>query len=354
MSIFRSLVWLALGALLLSRAEAQQAGLRTVNVERFGVRVEVPAAWQLVDWAHNDRAFVLRLPQESGSLVGFVACELAVAPASLAEFQRRHEASNEQEQRREGGPRRRLIRNEMEPVEQVDADRPEGELPDSWLVSTWQYEGDERGVWFETRVRVIRHDTLYTFILSSDEAHFEAYRLDFEQMLREAKFSAPQTGVRRMPGGLWMQRDFRFALRLPDAWKPAFAPHDKALLFATGQTHEVFTDNLLVLAGPRKPLDLAALKESMAADLAQLDAQAEVARCEVVPHGPGSALESVIHTRRGPFTITVFERRFEAQRRNYEIRFTCLREYFEAHEEELRRTLDSLFEVADEEPQRLL
>lgn len=333
--------------------QAQQATMRSVHVDRFGIRVEVPAAWELVDWAHHDRAFVLRLPQEESSPAGFVACELAVAPQNLAEYQRRHEASDQQEERRDEGPRRRLIHNELEPIDPNHCGAQAEELGQR-LVSTWQYgqAGDDE--WFETRVRVIRDDTLYTFILSSDQAHYDAYRTDFDQMLCDAQFSTPQTGVRRMPGGFWMQRDYRFALRLPEDWKPAFAPHDKALFFATGETHEVFTDNLLVLAGPRRPLDLDALRKSMPEDLAKLDEQAEVAHCEIVPHAEGVALETVIHTKRGPFSITIFERRFEGQRRNYEVRFTCLTDYFEAHEEALRQTLDSLIEVADEEPERLL
>ena len=79
------------------------------------------------------------------------------------------------------------------------------------------------GTWFETRVCLVSHQTLYTFTLTTDEAHYESYRLDFEDMLQSAQFSPPETGLQRLPGGYWLQREYRFALQLPEGWQPAFA-----------------------------------------------------------------------------------------------------------------------------------
>ena len=138
---------------------------------------------------------------------------------------------------------------------------------------------------------MISNGTLYTFSLATDEAHFEAYRLDFEEMLASAVFTPPETGLQRLPGGYWMQRDFRFALRLPPGWKPAFGPDDKALFFATGEAHDVFTDNLLVLAGPIRALDLQLLKETLPSEIVKADEHAKVT-CTIVPQGAAFALET--------------------------------------------------------------
>lgn len=359
--------------------------LRRIEVERFGITVHVPPGWELIDLAHHERAFVLRLPQDPGSRTGYVACELAVAPSSLEEYRRRHAANDAREQVAPDGPRRRLIENRLEPPspasdrvvddrddsaddnDAVDGgeagavgDRAVGDAAaaastavapvDQRLISVWEYqEGDQR--WFEARVRVIHAGTLYTFIVGSDEAHWEAYRPDFDDMLASARFSPPRTGVQRMPGGYWMQRDFHFAMKLPEGWLPTFAPHDQVLFFATGDTHEVFSDNLLVLASRLRPLDLERLAGQLEESIPRLDEAAEVAVCRVIPQGEIEALETVIHTRRGPLEITVIERRFSGALRNYEVKFTCLTESFRRNEAQLRDVLDTFRELRGDLPQ---
>src|SRR5262245_29013904 len=172
-----------------------QDGLRKVEARRYGIQTRVPQAWTLIDWGTNEKAFVLSLPQAKRSSAGQVACELGVAPESLEEFRKRHQANDEAEQKLDE-PRRKLIEN-----------RPAKIAAGQWLVSTWQHT-DEKGTRFEVRARVISHDTLYTFSLTSDEAHYDAYRADFEEMLERAVFTPPETGLQRLPGGYWLQRDF--------------------------------------------------------------------------------------------------------------------------------------------------
>jgi hypothetical protein len=319
-------------------------GLRGVDVRRFGISVRVPQAWNLIDWAANEKAFVLRVPQDAGSMSGLVACELGVAPASLEELQKRHQANDEAEQKQDT-PRRKLLENR---IEKLDPDRygaDKAQHIGQRLVSLWQ-QSDERGASFDLRVRLISHDTLYTFVLASDEAHFDAYRADFEEMLQRATFTPPETGLQRLPGGFWLQRDFRFALQLPSDWQPSFAPHDKVLFFATGASHEAFTDNVLVLASPARPLELAELKESYPAAIKAEDPNAAV-DCKLVPQGEGIALETVIHTQRGAYALTILERRFQGQRRNYEVKFTCETGEFQRIEAELRKSLHSFRELKD-------
>ena len=193
---------------------------------------------------------------------------------------------------------------------------------------------------------MISNGTLYTFSLATDKAHFEAYRLDFEEMLASAVFTPPETGLQRLPGGYWMQRDFRFALRLPPGWKPAFGPDDKALFFATGEAHDVFTDNLLVLASPIRRFDLQRLKETLPSEIAKADEHAKVT-CTIVPQGAAFALETIVRTERGSRNIITIERRFRTPQRIYEVKFTCDADDFKQLEAELRKSLDSFGEVAD-------
>lgn len=344
-------VWLALSVSSHSvrSAHAQGDGRRAVNVERYGISTRAPQAWRLIEWAHDNKAFVLRLPQDSESRVGYVSCELGIAPESLDDYRKRMTESDERPPAEPSG-KRQLTRNQLEPL---DPNRYGAKLTEQLqhrLVSQWDIIEENGTRWYEQAIRVVFDGTLYTFRLTTDEAHFDAYRLDFDEMFAAVKLTPPETGLRRMPGGYWMQRDYRFALQLPAGWRPAFGPNDKALFFATGERHELFTDNLLVLATRVRQLDLDQLKESIPAEVAKTDPKATVT-CQVVRQGGTEAIESVVHTRRGTFELTIIERRFSSTTRTYEVKFTCLREEFEQRQADFRRALDSFVEVV-EEPKR--
>ena len=67
--------------------------------------------------------------------------------------------------------------------------------------------------------------------------------------------------------------------------------------------------------------------------------------CQRVPQGEiGDALETVVETQRGPFRITVLERRYPGRRYNYEIKFTVMTETFEQSADALRESADSFVE----------
>jgi hypothetical protein len=314
---------------------------QVIRCTRYGLTVQAPRGWRLVEQQRHQRAFVLQLPTENNRPSGMVACELGVAPAALVEFQQRYAAADAQQP---ADARRVLTHNAISRVDPERFGLEQAERLGEQLTAVWEYDDPQRGRLYEMRVQLISHDTLYTFVLHAGQDHWEAYRLDFLDMIASAQFTAPETGLRRLPDGFWMQRDFRFALRLPPGWQPAFAPHDNVLLFATGAKHAVFTDNLLVLASPRAALDLQGLHDLLPRQVARDDPQARV-ECRVVQQGDGEALETLIHTQRGGFALTILERRFQGRERNYEVKFTCETEEFRKIETELRRALDSFREV---------
>ena len=149
-------------------------------------------------------------------------------------------------------------------------------------------------------------------------------------------------------------------MRLPAEWKPAFGGSDKALLFAKGDTHKVFTDNLVVHASKPAPLDLDALQKSRPDTWAKADPQAKILECRIVKQNAvkqdagqpavASALETIVQTRRGDLAVTVVERCFCSAQRNYEVIFTVASGDYEKLQHELRKSLDSFQEVTEKEP----
>ena len=79
-----------------------------------------------------------------------------------------------------------------------------------------------------------------------------SYVPEFDEMFAAAKLEPIEIAVTKLAEGYWMQRDFRFALKLPAGWRPAFGPNDRVLFFAVGAAHGLFTDALSVLASPPK------------------------------------------------------------------------------------------------------
>src|SRR3989304_4386940 len=73
-------------------------------------------------------------------------------------------------------------------------------------------------------------------------------------MARSARLSPPDTGLDRTADGYLIQRRQRFALRLPDGWRPSFSPTEDVSFFAVGDVHEVFANSLLV--GRNEPPEL--------------------------------------------------------------------------------------------------
>lgn len=332
--------WLILAVVGLARAGAPAGGaepsasapakaeFQKLDVKRYGVAIEMPADWKVVQEATEDRAFVALLEQGDPDRPGVVACEIAVPPADLKEYQQRIAA-----QARRGPAGRRLIHNEIKPV----AGRHQ-------LESIWEFQTRTSGVWRELKVRVLANDQLYTFTLNADAAHFDRHRGPFDTMARTARLAPPDTGLVRDAHGYVVQRRERFGMRLPEGWKPSFSPTEQVAFFAIGEVHEVFANSALIVANPPQELNFERLIVRVPEELKEEDPACRVLACKTVPQGQRVALETVVETERGPFKITVLERRFRGERGTYEVKFTVRSEDFERLTDPIRKSADSFKE----------
>jgi hypothetical protein len=312
------------------KANARQAA--EFKAPKFGLATEIPAGWSIVAREQEDRVFVALIEQADPDRPGVAACELGLAPESLDEYRTRIDGNS----RRGGRPGGNLTRNQV-----VKDERGER------LETLWEFQPRGGGLWLEFSVRILAHRQMYTFILNVDEATYREARPLFDKLVFGARFSPPNTGADLLlkPTNSWIQREYRFAVDLPEGWSPVLAPSEVALLFANGPAHGVWSDNVLVLAHPHVETDLHELAKQLPARLKEEEPGCEVVSCQVVPQGEGQALETVVRTRRGPFSMTVIERRFRGARLDYEVKFTVESERYEPLAPALRKTLDSFREI---------
>jgi hypothetical protein len=304
---------------------------------RFGLKVALPGSWKLAVREEEDKVFVALIPQADPEKPGVVLCELALAPESLDEYRTRIE----------GGPGRggKLARNEV-------VDSPKGKR----LITVREFRPREGGLWRELSVRVVAHRQMYTFLLNVDDATYPTAKVAFEAMVDTAEFKAPDTGadLASKPENRWLQREFRFTLDLPEGWSPALAPSSLALFYANAAAHGIWADNVLVLAAEPKDRNLEALAKDLPDQLRAAEPECEVLSCKVIDQpsgkGPLKALETVVRTKRGPFSMTVLERRFRGERYNYEVKFTIESSRFDALAPALRKSLDSFGEAPGDAP----
>jgi hypothetical protein len=294
---------------------------------KYGLHVDIPKAWEVARREEEDRVFVALIPQADPLRPGVVACELGLAPETLDEYRTRLDANAA----RGGG---KLVRNEV--VKDKDGER---------LETLREFRPRSGGVWRELSVRFVANRQMYTFLLNVDEPTYAAARRDFDALLASARFERPNTGADPAGPNRWLQREFKFVLSLPDGWAPVLAPSEVALLYANGPAHGIWSDNVLVLAHPHRPTDLAALAKTFPDDLRKAEPGCEVLACEVVKQGKLDALETVVRTKRGPFSMTILERRFRGERFDYEVKYTVESKRFEALAPAMRRSLDSFAEL---------
>lgn len=330
-------------------AAQAEDGKRAVDVPRFGVRVRVPQAWSLIDWGRDDTAFVVQTPQDARSVAGEVACRITAGGAKLEALQVRLQADGETLKSAAAAASDKVRNRTLLKCELSELHPPA--VPPEFaarfkrrLTADWSFADAKDRPYFERFVYLEGGDLLYTFSLSSDEAHYDSFLLDFEEMIAGAQLKPLELALERLPTGHWLQRDYRFGLLLPDGWRPNFGASDRALFFATGASHGVFNDNLSVQASPARPLDLSQLAKELPGLVKQKDGAAEVS-ARVVPQGGREAVETVTRTKRGNLPIVVVERRFATPRRCYEVRLTCAAATFDKHEAQLRAALDSFIEL---------
>lgn len=304
---------------------------------KYGVKASIPADWPIALREEEDRVFVAMIRQKDPDRPGVVACELGLAPENLDEYRTRIDGNA----RRGGRPGGTLTRNEV--VKGPKGDR---------LETVWEFRPISGGLWREVSVRKLANRQMYTFTLNVDDETYPAARPAFDTLVDSVTLSVPNTGADLLAraSNRWVQREFKFAIDLPKDWAPVLAPSEVALFFANGPAAGIWSDNVLVLAQPHRTLDLKGLSRDLPDQLRQAEPNCEVLSCEVIKQGDREALETVVRTRRGPFSMTVLERRFRGDRFDYEVKYTVESKRFDALAPSLRKSLDSFGELPGDVP----
>lgn len=299
---------------------------------RYGLEVNLPAEWTIAQRERDDRIFVAVVPGPDLARAAVVACELAIAPESLEAYRTRIDASA-----RRAPPETTLTRNEIVAT-------PHGKQ----LETLRTHARPDEPVRLEYAIRRISYRQMYTFLIHAESEAFDRIRPAFETLVASARFTPPETGIERVdsPGNRWLQREFQFSIDLPQGWQPALAPAELALFYACGPPRDIWSDNCLVIARPRGDRDLRDLERSLPDMLGAEEPQCEILKCEIVKQGNIDALETIVRTRRGPFSMTVVERRFRGQRFDYELKFTLESQRFDA----LLPAINQSFESFEEDP----
>jgi hypothetical protein len=304
---------------------------------KYGLSTRIPKAWSIAVHEEEDRIFVAIIPQRDFERPGVTACELALAPETLDDYRTRIDKNAERNGRKSG----KLASNKL--LKDGRGQR---------LETIWEFHPDAGGFWREVSVRLIANRQLYTFILNVEDSVYATARPAFDALVASATFSPPNTGADLVakPSNRWIQREYKFAIDLPESWSPALAPSEVALLYANGPAHGVWSDNLLVLAEPHRQVDLEELAKLLPEQLRREDPSCEIISCKVVKQGKDPALETVVRTNRGPFSMTVIERRFRGGRFDYEVKYTVETKRFDSLIPKLRESLDSFREVPGDVP----
>jgi hypothetical protein len=304
---------------------------------KYGVKTRIPKAWPIAVHEQDDRIFVAIINQPDFERPGVAACELALAPESLDDYRARIDSRAKKDGRASG----KLASNRI--IKDARGHR---------LETIWEFHPDAGGFWHEVSVRMISNRQLYTFLLNVEDSVYATARPAFDALVAATVFSAPNTGADLLAkaSNRWIQREYKFAIDLPAGWGPALAPSELALLFANGPPHGIWSDNLLVLAHPHRQVDLHALAKQLPEELRREDPRSEVVSCKVVPQGKAQALETVVRTNRGPFSMTIIERRFRGGRFDYEVKYTVESQRFDELVPKFRQSFESFDEFPGEVP----
>lgn len=322
-----------LNLVILSVAVAQApADTASFEAPKYGLSTRIPKGWTIAEREKDGRVFVATVPQPEIGSPGVAACELATAPESLDDYRTRIDKTAE----RGGRPGGKLATNRI-------IKDPRGER----LETVWEFHPESGGFWREVSIRVAANRQLYTFILGVEDSVYKEARARFDTIVSATTYKAPDTGADMLskPDNRWLQREYKFSIDLPEGWSPVLAPTSVALLFANGPPHGIWSDNVLVLAHDHQRLDLAELARELPDQLRREEPRCEVVACKVVPHGKGQALETIVRTRQGPFSMTVIERRFKGERFDYEVKFTVESERFDRLAPVFRRGFESFREL---------
>jgi hypothetical protein len=327
------LVW----SLAMTQPANELPATQPFDAPKYGLATNVPKDWPIAVHEDDDRIFVAIIPQSDFDRPGIAACELALAPQSLEEYRTRIDSNA----KKNGRPSGKLASNQL--IKDARGER---------LESIWEFHPDAGGFWREVSVRIIANRQLYTFILNVEDSIYAKTRPAFDALVIATKFSAPNTGADLLVKNTnrWIQREYRFALDLPQGWQPALAPSQVALLFANGPPMGIWSDNVLVLAHPHRNNDLEELAKLLPAQLKEEDPHCQIISCKIIDQGRQKALETIVRTDRGPFSMTVIERRFRGDRFDYEVKYTVETKRFDQLTPKLRESLDSFREMPGDVP----
>jgi len=306
--------------------------LEPFEAPKYGVATKLPRDWSIAVREQEDRVFVALIPQADPARPGAVACELGLAPSSLDDYRTRIDRNAHER----GRPNGKLAVNRI-----VKDDKGER------LETLWEFHPPAGGFWRELVIRIVANRQLYSFTLNVEDASYATARPAFDAVVAATTFTRPNTGadLTNRDANRWVQREYKFSLDLPEGWSPVLAPSEVALLFANGSARGVWSDNVLVLAHPHGRTSLEEQAKEYPELLKREDPNCELISCQVVPQGKIKALETIVRTRRGPFSMTVIERKFKGDRFDYEVKYTLETERFDALAPTLRKSLDSFREL---------
>jgi hypothetical protein len=302
---------------------------------RYGVEARLPKGWTILQQEREERVVVLASPGATPERGALVVCEIALAPESLDDYRTRIDA-----RARQGG-RGSLARNDL-------ATRTNGQ----WLDTLFEYPHADGTLDVERTCRTIANRQLYSFVLRCDSETYASVSRDFDALLDSAAFKPPQTGTRLIKNetNRWQQDEFKFAIDLPAGWCPSLAPAVAALLFANGPAHGIWADNCLVLARPFGKESLEELERLLPDRIRGEDPNCEILQCKRTQQGEIEALETIVRTKRGPFSMTVVERRFRGKRFDYEVKYTLESKRFDELIDKMRATFNTFEELPGDVP----
>ena len=304
-------------------------------------RRAVPKDWPIAR-ARGGRPGLRRLDPagQTPSGPGVAACELGLAPENLDEYRTRIDGNA----RRNGRPGGKLARNEVVKEPEGDGSR-----------SVWEFRPEAGGFWRE-RERPDRREPADVHI------HAQRRRCDLCQGparlrrpdRRGTEFSPPNTGAdlldrSRRTAGSSASSSSRSTC--PAAGARARAQRGRPLLRQRPGARHLVRQRPGPGACPPRRSTSSELARNVPDQLRQVEPNCEVLVVQGRHARQGrDVLETVVRTRRGPFSMTVLERRFRGERFDYEVKYTVESKRFDELAPTFRKSLDSFREAPGDVP----
>ena len=249
-------------------------------------------------------------PPDRLPAAGVAACELGLAPESLDEYRTRIDANAKRNGRPERqardqpdhqGPARRSARDGLGIPSRLRRPLARGERPGHRQPAALHLHPQRRGFDLCEGPAGLRRAGRGDQVLAP------------EHRRRPALEAAPTAGSSASTSS---------PSTCPTAGAPCSRPARSPSSSPTGRPTASGPTTSWSWPMPIATLDLAELARELPDQLRRRSPSCEVLSCEVVHQGKVQALETVVRTRRGPFSMTVIERRFRGERFDYEVKYT--------------------------------